>query len=124
MGSIETTYDLAHNLTIIKATGRMKPADFREWTAAYYTGTVTLHSLWDLSQADLSDIKTEDLRDDAVQTKDLADVRKGGKTAIVSEKSLEFGIGRMLEVFYGLEDMPFEIQVFYNLDSARRWLGV
>lgn len=124
MGSIETTYDLPKNLTLIKATGKMRPKDFHEWTATYYAGKVTLHSLWDLTQADLSDIKTEDLRDDAVQTRDLADVRTGGKTAIVSGKSLEFGIGRMLEVFYGLEKIPFEVQVFYSIDDARQWLGV
>lgn len=123
MGVIETTYDLVQNLTIIRAVGKMEPGDFREWTARYYTGTVTLHTLWDLTQADLSAIQADDLRNDAAHTKDLADVRKGGKTAIVSANTLAYGMSRMLEAFYGLEEMPFDVQVFRTLEEARAWLG-
>jgi hypothetical protein len=79
MGEIETTYDLPRNLTIITAVGKMDAADFREWTASYYAGTVTLHTLWDLTRADLSNIQADDLRNDAHHTKNLADLRKGGQ---------------------------------------------
>ena len=122
MGEIETTYDLPGNLTIIKAVGKMEPGDFREWTASYYTGPVTLHTLWDLTQADLSQIQAADLRDDAAHTKLLADVRKGGKTAIVSANTLAYGMSRMLEAFYELEEIPFDVQVFHSLEEARAWL--
>lgn len=122
MGEIETTYDLPRNLTIIKAVGKMEPADFREWTASYYAGTVTLHTLWDLTRADLSNIQADDLRNDAHHTKNLADVREGGKTAIVSANSLAYGMSRMLEAFYQIEKIPFDVEVFHNLDDARAWL--
>ena len=124
MGTIKTTYDLPSDLTIIKAMGTMKPSDFQEWTAAYYAGTVTTLAMWDLSEADLSEIRTEDLKMDAVHTKSLADVRKGGKTAIVSGNSLGFGLSRMLSTFYEFEQMPFEVQVFESMDEATKWLGV
>ncbi|MBC2734148.1 MAG: hypothetical protein HF981_07310 [Desulfobacteraceae bacterium] len=124
MGTIETTYDLTKDLTIIKAVGRMKPADFQEWTATYYAGTVTPLALWDLSEADLSEIQTDDLKKDASHTKSLSDVRKGGKTAIVTGNSLEYGLSRMLSAFYEFEQMPFEVQVFESMDEATKWLGV
>ena len=124
MGIIETTYDLPKDLTIIKAVGKMKPDDFHEWTARYYAGTVTLHSLWDLTQADLSDISTDDIRYDALQTKYLAIRRKGGKTAIVAGNAFEYGLSRMLETFYDLQEMPFDVQAFRTIDHARDWLGV
>jgi hypothetical protein len=124
MGAIKTEYDLTNDLTIITAVGRMKPADFQEWTATYYAGTVTSLALWDLTQADLSEIHTEDLLNDAAHTKSVADIRKGGKTAIVSGNSLEYGMSRMLEAFYDLESVPFEVQVFRTIDDAMKWLGV
>jgi hypothetical protein len=124
MGNIETTYDLSKDLTIAAATGKMKAADFSEWTAEYYKGTVTRNVLWNIEKADMSELRTEDLRNDAKHTKDLAEVRNGGKTAIVTGSSLEYGMSRMLEAFYGIEDVPFEVQVFRNLDDAVEWLGV
>jgi len=124
MGNIETEYDLSGNLTVIKAEGRMKPDDFRAWTTRYYSGTVTPLALWDLTQADLSEIHAEDLRNDAAHTRSLADARKGGKTAIVSGTSLEYGLSRMLSTFYEFEEMPFDVQVFENMDDALKWLGV
>lgn len=123
MGTIETTYDLTRDLTVVKATGKMEAADFRVWTAQYYRGTITKLVLWDIAQADLSALKTDDIRDDAKQTKDLADIRKGGKTAIVSSNSLEYGLSRMLEAFYDLERVPFEVQVFRTMDEAMEWLA-
>ena len=124
MGSIETTYDLARDLTIVKATGKMKPDDFQAWTAEYYKGKVTSLCIWDLTQADLSALKTNDLIDDAQQTKSLSSVRKGGKTAIVTGNSLEYGLSRMLEVYYDIENVPFEVQVFDAMDKAEKWLSV
>lgn len=122
MGTIDTTQDLSRNLTVIVATGKMKPEDFHEWTETYYRGTVTSLTLWDLTQADLSDLRSEDLRSDAIHTKALADVRKGGKTAIVSSNSLEFGLSRVLEAFYDMENVPFEVEVFTNTENAMKWL--
>ena len=124
MGTIETKYDLSSDLTIITAKGRMQPADFREWTAAYYSGEATSLALWDLTNADLSEIRTEDLQSDAAHTKSVADVRKGGKTAIVSGNSLEYGLSRMLTTFYEFEQVPFEVQVFESMEEAAKWLGV
>ena len=124
MGSIATKFDLANDLTIITAVGKMKPIDFQEWTDSYYNNRVTRLALWDLTQADLSEIKAEDLRNDAARTKALADARRGGKTAIVSGNNLAYGLSRMLEVFYDLEDIPFDVQVFRNIEDAQVWLGV
>lgn len=123
MGRIETTYDLAKDLTVAKAVGKMTADDFHQWTAAYYAGQVTLNCLWDLTKADLSEIVTGDLRDDALETSTVADKRKGGKTAFVSANTLSYGLCRMLEAFYDLAKVPFEVQVFRSVDEAHAWLG-
>jgi len=124
MGSIATTYDLPNDLTIVTAAGRMQPADFQEWNAIYYKGRVTSLILWDLRPADLSEIQTEDLKQDAIHTGNMAAVRKNGKTAIVSGDALAYGLSRMLETFYELENIPFAMEVFRDIEEAHKWLGV
>ena len=124
MGSIETTYDLSKDLTIAKATGRMTANDFHEWRANYYSGTITSLILWDLTKAEVSDIKTEDLIDGARRTKNRAHVRRGGKTAAVTSDPLVYGLSRMFEAHSEFEDMPFAVQVFRSVDKAREWLGI
>ncbi len=115
---------MPNDLTIVTAAGRMKPVDFQEWTASYYRGRVTSLTLWDLRQADLSEIKAEDLRKDAIHTRNMAVVRKGGKTAIVSGDALAYGLSRMLETFYELENVPFDMEVFRDVEEAKSWLGM
>jgi len=126
MGTIETTYDRSRDLTLVKAIGRMTADNFQEWTANYYAGaeSVTSLVLWDLTQADLLEINTDHLRDDATLTKRLSDRRKGGKTAIVTGTALEYGLSRMLEAFYDIESVLFEVRVFHTIDNAMEWLGV
>ena len=122
MGTIETKFDRSKDLTIVKAVGKMTADDFREWNEGYYPGDVTLNCLWDLTQADLSEINTGNLRDDATLTKSLCDKRKGGKTAFVTENTLGYGLCRMLEAFYDLQHVPIEVQVFKTMDDAKVWL--
>lgn len=122
MGRIETIYDTSRDLTIIKATGKMTADEFSTWTSDYYSGKTTLLVLWDLTGANLSEINTNNIRDDATLTKSLADKRKGGKTAFVTGNTLEYGLCRMLEAHYDLQHVPFDVQVFSNMDDANEWL--
>ncbi len=126
VGKIETTYDLTIDLTVAKATGEMTAKDFYEWYTTYYEGTVTSLILWDVSEANLAEISTEDIQDDVIRTNQLSEhVRNGGKTAVfVPQDTLEFGLSRMLEAFYAIEDAHFEVKVFSNIDEAKQWLGV
>lgn len=123
MGTIETTIDQSKDLTVVTATGKMEAADFLEWISSYYNGPVTKLVLWDVSQADFSIIQAEDMRGGAAITQKLSDARRGGKTAIVSKDTLGFGVSRMLEAFYELEGVPFEVQAFHTIDEAMEWLG-
>lgn len=80
--------------------------------------------LWDLTKADLAGLSTDEVKGLAQRTRQISDVRKGGKTALVFDKALEYGIGRMFEAYSDIADMPFEFKAFQNIDEAREWLGV
>ena len=125
MGNIETTYDLPNDLTVVTATGRMTADDFHNWTTNYYAGEVTSLHLWDITRADLSLISTNDGIEDAQRTAEAAQIRKGGKTAIVvSKDTLGFGLSRMSETFHSIENAPVEYMIFTSRKSATDWLGV
>ena len=124
MGTIETTIDMAKDLTLARADGRMVAEDFHEWTAHYSAGATTRFILWDITQADISTLSADDVLNDTSQTKKIADCRKGGKTAIVSGGDLGFGISRMLEIFYEMHHVPIEIRVFRNTEEACEWLAI
>ena len=125
MGTIETTYDLPNDLTVAKATGKMTSDDFKEWAEEYYVGDkITSLHLWDVTEADLSEITIEEIKEDAKRTKLLAGVRNGGKTAIVTHKDLEFGISRMSQAHHEIEVESIEYQTFRSIDEAKEWLGV
>lgn len=125
MGTLETTYDLERDLTIVTATGKLTANDFHQWTASYYADQTTLLNLWDLSGADLSDIQSEDLLEDTERSKKLADLRKGGKTAVVASKdTLAFCLSRMREMLAEAEEMPFAFRTFHDLAQAKRRLGI
>lgn len=126
MGAIETTQDLARDLTITKAFGKMAQDDFRKWRIDYYSGKTTLKMVWDVIDADLSEIRTEDvlLHVKRINT-DAAGVRQGGKTAIVvGENTLALGLSRMREIYGEMENSPIEINIFTNMDEAMEWLDV
>ena len=124
MGTIEIIYDLPKGLTIFKAVGKMKAADFFDCLASYYQREVTLLTLWDLTEVDLSEITTGEIEDFADHARHLAEARKGGKTALVFSGVFEFGIGRMFEAYLEIGPLPFEINCFRSFEEAVDWLGV
>jgi len=102
----------------------MEADDFRQWTATYYAGTVTSLHLWDISEADVSHFTLENIEEDAYCTKQVSGMRKGGKTAFVTPKDLDFGIGRMCETLSEIIVGNIEYQTFRTLADAKKWLGV
>jgi len=126
MGSIETTYDLPNDLTIIKATGRMVADDIFSWSADYYTnGEITTLHLWDITEADLSQITPEHIIEDSRRTARMTQVRRGGMTAVVaSMNTLEFGLSRMSEALHEIELVPIEYRLFTSMNEAMEWLFI
>lgn len=125
MGAISATYDREKNLTLVKATGRMTPEDFHQWLVTYYEGDITLLTLWDLTEADILEISTDDVKEIARRTRKVASgARQGGKSALVFNSTSHFGMGRMFETYAELANLPFEFRAFQTFDDAQAWLGV
>lgn len=124
MGSMTATFDTAKDLTLVKATGKLTSEDFHDWMVKYYEGEVTTFVLWDLTGVDLSGLSTDEVKEIVQHTRRISDIRQGGKTALVFDKTLEYGMGRMFETYSDIANMPFEFKAFRNLEDARKWLGI
>lgn len=130
MGTFETTYDPSRNLTTVKVSGLVTEDDFWRWVGDFYAGPVTSLVLWDLVQADLSDmvpaITDEDISEHVRQVNEAAaEVRKGGKTAFVVSDNIDaFRLSIRIESLANAFGSPFARKTFTNMDDARKWLGV
>ena len=130
MGTFETTYDQSKDLTTVKVIGKVSEDDFWRWVGDFYSGAVTSLVLWDLVQADLSDMVSgttdDDMMEHVRQVNEAAkEVRKGGKTAIVVDDNVHaFRLSIRLESIANANRSPFERKTFTSMDEARKWLGV
>ena len=86
----------------------------------YYQDKTTKRILWDLSDATWASITTEDLNKTVITAKKYS--RKGGKTALVFSKDIDFGIGRMLQTLGEIEEYDYVFGTFRNREEAMKWL--
>lgn len=69
-----------------------------------------------------AEIRRARLEERALEAKKYS--RKGGRTALVFSRKVDFGIGRMLEVIAEMEDYDYMIRSFRNAKDADKWLGI
>ena len=124
MGTILTTYDVAKDLTFVKADGGMTARDFVAWGNTHRSKRVTALVLWDLLGADLSGLDSDEIKGLATHSRGIAVMRKGSKIALVFGHPHDFGIGRMLEAYSEIAEIPSAFRAFRTMASARKWLGI
>ncbi len=124
MGRIETTDDSSQDLTTFKAVGIMVANDFIDCLQSYYEAGATSLAMWDLSEAELSGLASDEIINLAQFGSQLASSRSEGKTAIVFNSHFEYGLGRIFQTYVEMNPIPVELRLFHNLDEAMGWLGV
>ena len=124
MGPIETDIDLPKDLTTYKVVGKVALGDFLESLSSYYQGEVTPLTLWDFTAADITAMASDEISHLAEYASTLAVRRQRGRTAIVFDAPLDFGLGRMFETHLEMTGLPLEVRLFRNLADAREWLGI
>lgn len=124
MGIIETTCDQPWGLTTFKAVGVMVATDFFDCLKSYYEAGPPPLALWDLSEAELSGLTSDEISSLAQYSSQLATTRAEGKTAIVLDSPFEYGLGRIFQTYVEMNKTPVEVQLFRSLDEARKWLGI
>ena len=116
--------DTERELTVHTCRGIMAAEDLISAIQALYDSVPTHHHLWDLTEADLSHVTGQDVREIAEFPTKYVPARVGGKTAIVSPSDAAFGLGRMYEALAGSAGQKATIRVFRSLAEANAWLGI
>ncbi|RPJ07110.1 MAG: hypothetical protein EHM37_18490 [Deltaproteobacteria bacterium] len=113
----------ALNLTIFKATGSVPFSEQRQVLTSFYEGSPTSNVIWDFTRATDVTISNSELRAIIQYTKEHAARRQAGRTALVVNTKLQYGLARMTSTFAEIEQTPWPIMVFEQLDEALTWIA-
>lgn len=123
-GVIHSTRKLKRGLTVNIASGKIRAKDIISWISEYYSGAATKLILWDFTEADLSELSSEDINRIIQVIRSSSDFKKGGKAAFVfgPEHDLmpDGKTGALLEH----EVVEIECRSFESIDEAKIWLGI
>lgn len=78
-------------------------------------------AIWDMGDADLSQVTKAAMRSVGVQSRQLADRRGNARVALVVPDDFRFGMARMLQVLG--ESPNLDMEVFRTFDEAEEWIG-
>ena len=119
---VEVSIDTEHDLTTFNCSENLTEQEILNEIHAFYRGHITKHTIWHLGSSSSNSISTSAFRTIFETIHSLKDPRRGGRTAIVASKDLEYGLGRMMQTWADIDEFPYEIEVFRILEEAREWL--
>jgi hypothetical protein len=119
---IEISKDQNQNLTILVVTGISSEQEMHKALGDIYESAPTPLVLWDMSQADVSYVTPDMLQNFVRKAAHLGTFRPGGRTAVVAPGDLQYGLGRMSEIFADVESAPYALRVFRSKPDAMGWL--
>ncbi len=113
----------AEALTEFHCSGELTIDEVKDAIEDFYRGTPTRNVIWELTAANISTIRAQDVRGVAIFAREAAHSRPGGKTALVGDKDTTFGISRMYQSFAELAGQESNIQIFRTRDEALAWVS-
>lgn len=122
MADFQLRIDTARDLSVQTVVGEVTAAEIRGAIERYYEGTVTGKLLWDLRQAALARITADEIRGLARLTRQYADRRPDGRTALLFANASGFGMGRMFDISRNVDAGEIGHMSFMDEASAYAWL--
>lgn len=122
MKHIGKRYEKTADLTIFRVIGPVTPQEIKEAINEFYEGITTKNVLWDLARGNFELISNVDIQEFVSIPKSQYMARKGGKSAIVADTDLAYGMARVYEARSQAASLPFETKIFRNIEDAFQWL--
>ena len=107
--------------TVHEAHGNIVYKELLEELIDFYENNLTLHCIWDFTNATISDLSKDQIRNLAEKGAEYSKRRIGGKTAWVVSDKLTYGICRMAQTIGLNKDVKVELKIFYSKAKALRW---
>jgi len=119
---IDTCTGSFPGLTVLTARGPLTTEEVCQAAVAFVRDAPSELALWDFTQADFSSLPTGGVGEVFDVVFPFVENRMGGRSALVFNSTVGFGLGRMAEALGDLRDYPCEIRAFWDTDDALRWL--
>ena len=119
---IQSSTDPSLKLTIHRCTGPVAISEIADIIQKFYQSTPTLHVLWDLSNADVSAVRSGEIEALARAVTQSSHSREGGKNAILSPNDISFGLSRIYQSFAEMKSSMTQTKVFRNEGDALEWI--
>jgi hypothetical protein len=119
---IESRFDQETKLTTHVCSGRVSPAEIEAQIQEFFAGRPTLHTAWDFSDADISELSKEAVSQIADFVKATIHSREGGKTALIFPTEMLMSMEGQLESISEIELAQVQIKIFNTMDRALAWL--
>ena len=123
MAVITKSSESDHGLTIFTVEGAPTVEEILAQVAEFMKAGPTPLVLWDYTRGSLN-LPVAELRSLLERGRKYINQRAGGKGALVFSTDVDYGAGRMLEVFADMMEIPLSVRVFRDVQEARQWLGV
>ncbi len=121
MSEIKTSIDYQHNLIIHEVSGYLTSQEMLDKLEYSYQRNPAKQILWDMTNGAWLRISGHELRGTVRQAKKYS--KKGAKMALVISKKIDFGYGRMYEMYSDISGNESEIGCFQKRRDAEKWLG-
>jgi len=119
--SIETRAEL--DLTIFTVSGMITVDEQKQRLKSFYEGSPTRNVIWDFSLMEEVNASAGDLREIILYAKQFSGKRPGGRTALIVNTKLKYGLARMASSFAEIEKIPWTIMAFEQPDEALSWIA-
>lgn len=119
---IEITIDNDKQLTIFSVVGEISFAEIVIAVKQVWKDQRTRKFLWDFRNGTMGNVSSNELNSVAERIKFQSEQNPGGKSALVSGKSVDFGLSRMFEALVEIKRVPHEIKSFTSYMEAMEWL--
>ena len=115
MEKIKTIHDKKRNLVMQKCVGAIDIGEVKIKIEEHFRVSPTKNILWDLTEADLTGLTSEQIRTLALQ---IAAVKPQSKSALLVNSALSLGLANMFAAYMDSGFPNVRLRVFVNQEEA------
>jgi len=124
MARVDKHIEAEKGLAIYKVNGELSAGELLRLNNKLLTGQSTEKIVFDFMNGSLKNISPEVFKQEIIGSKSRTEKRKEIKVAIIANKDIDFGLGRMYAAYIEMEDIGVNISVFRTRSEALKWLGL
>ena len=124
MAIVDRRIDAEKDLTIYKVNGELSNEELLRLNNELFMGQSTEKIIFDFRNGSLKNISPGVFKQKIISSKSRTEKRKEIKVAIIANKDIDFGMGRMYAAYVEMEDIGVTISVFRTQSEALQWLDL